>query len=101
MFFLALFSHSLVVIGSHVGYSVACPRSSEAELRQYRLWKGRFLLLARLSTSIVRVLVWSATEAVMPCWKRRRRSTTASRVDVVSSIVVDGNNEHSMATSPI
>ena len=42
------------------------------ELRQYLLWKGRFLLLTRLPLSRVRVLVWSATEAVMPCWKRRR-----------------------------
>ena len=57
------------------------PPIVRVKLRQYRLWKGRFLLLARLPLSLVRVLVWSATEAVMPCWKRRRRScTTASRV---------------------
>ena len=31
------------------------------------------MLLARLPLSGVRVLVWSAAEAVMPCWKRRRR----------------------------
>ena len=91
------------MIGSHVDFSAVFSLIGRVELRQYLLWKGRFLLLTRLPLSRVRVLVWSATEAVMPCWKRRRRSTTTSRVDVVSSVarVVDGNNEHSMATSPI
>ena len=88
------------MIGSHVDFSAVFSLIGRVELRQYLLWKGRFLLLTRLPLSRVRVLVWSATEAVMPCWKRRRRSTTASRVDVVVS-VDGGNNEHSMATSPI
>ncbi len=43
---------------------------SPLKMRQYRLQKGRFLLLARLYSSGICVLVWSAAEAVMPCWKR-------------------------------
>ena len=75
---LVTFSHVKLVIGSHVDFSAVFSLIGRVELRQYLLWKGRFLLLTRLPLSRVRVLVWSATEAVMPCWKRRRRSTTAS-----------------------
>ena len=57
--------------------------------------KRRFLLLHRLLLSGVRVLVWSASEAVMPCWKRCRRRRCRSKKQTATQRTQHGHQYNS------